>query len=334
MLALCYDKTVTLRSDYPAPAPEAGEVLLAVRLAGVCKTDLEIVKGYMGFAGVMGHECVATVARGPADWLGRRVAVEINCPCGRCDLCRRGLGNHCPMRGVLGIAKRDGVFAELVAVPEANLHAIPDSVSDDAAVFVEPLAAAMQIFEQVHIDAGQRCVILGDGRLGQLTARAFRSRGLDALLVGKHETKLALARGAGVRTAQVAQAFQPVGHSLERLCHEFSPAADADVVVDATGSAAGFDLAMRAVRPRGVIVLKSTFAAEGGMNLAPLVINEVTVVGSRCGPFDKAIAALAEGSVRVEDLISARLPLSRAAEALALAARPDMMKVLIDVDSR
>ncbi|MCE5325901.1 MAG: alcohol dehydrogenase catalytic domain-containing protein [Planctomycetaceae bacterium] len=316
MLALCYDKKITLRSDYPAPVPEAGEVLLAVRVAGVCKTDLEIVKGYMGFTGVMGHECVATVAHGPASWLGKRVAVEINCPCGRCGLCRRGLGNHCPTRGVLGIDKRDGVFAELVAVPAANLHAIPDSVSDDAAVFVEPLAAAMQIFEQVPVEAFARCIILGDGRLGQLTARAFKSRGLDALLVGKHESKLALARGADVRTV---------------LLHEFSPAADADVVVDATGSPAGFDLAMRTVRPRGVIVLKSTFAAEGGMNLAPLVINEVTVVGSRCGPFDKAIAALADGSVQVTDLISARLPLTRANEALDLAARPDMMKVLIDI---
>ncbi len=313
MRALVYDGSLSLRRDHPRPVPADGEALLAVRLAGVCKTDLEILKGYMGFVGVMGHEFVGEVLEGPARWCGKRVTADINCPCGQCELCRCGLGNHCRRRGVLGIDKRGGVFADFVAVPLANLHEIPPHVSDDAAVFVEPLAAAFQMLHQVTFAPGERVAVLGDGRLGQLAARVLATVG-SPVLVGKHGAKLALAAAAGIETVPLEQ-FKADGQYR--------------VVVDATGSEAGFELAMRAVQPRGVIVLKSTFAGGGRLNLAPLVINEVTVVGSRCGPFDEAIAALASGSIEVASLISRRFPLDDAAEAIAAAGDGKNMKVLI-----
>lgn len=305
----------SLERDYPAPVPLDGEALVAVRLAGVCKTDLEILKGYMGFTGVMGHEFVGEVTQGPGRWLGKRVAADINCPCGRCELCRRGLGNHCPNRGVLGIDKRDGAFADFLAVPVANLHEIPDHVSDDAAVFVEPLAAAFQMLQQVKFAAADAVAVLGDGRLGQLAARVLATVARP-VLVGKHAEKLRLASAQGIETA-TADRFDAHGQY--------------PIVVDATGSEKGFELAMRAVQPRGTIVLKSTFAGGGNLNLAPLVINEVTVVGSRCGPFDQAIAALAAGKVEVTSLISARYALDDAAAALAAAGDGKNIKVLIDV---
>ena len=323
MLALVFDGKPVLRDDYPRPRPGKGEVLLAVRTAGICSTDLQILTGYMsregprgGFRGVMGHEFVATVAAGARDWLGKRVVAEINCPCGRCDMCGRGLGKHCPNRTVLGIDGRDGVFAEYAAVPAANLHELPDSISDDQAVFVEPLAAAFQILHQVEIRRSGSVVVLGDGRLGQLIARVLKGRSDRLVMVGRHEAKLNLAQNQGIETVKV-----------EKL----TPSAASDVVIDATGTAGGFDLAMRMVKPAGTIVLKSTFAGPADMNLAPLVINEVTVVGSRCGPFGEAIAALAAGEVEVADLITARFPLQRGLDALAAAASGENIKVIIDV---
>jgi threonine dehydrogenase-like Zn-dependent dehydrogenase len=312
MRALVFDGACRLREDWPEPEPGPDEALIAIRLAGVCRTDLEIVKGYMGFRGVLGHEFVGTVLQGPPEWAGKRVVGEINCPCGRCDLCVRGLPTHCRNRTVLGIAGRDGVFAERVALPAANLHAVPDAVDDRQAVFVEPLAAAFQILRQVRFASGDEVVILGDGRLAQLAARVLCTQPLRLRVVGKHAGKLRLAE----QRVPVVQ--------LE----DYRPAASADVVVEATGRPEGFELAMRAVRPRGTIVLKSTFAAEGGMNLAPLVIHEITVVGSRCGPFDAALAALAKGEVEVRDLVSASFPLARAEEAMQAAAGGSL-KVLI-----
>ena len=308
-----------MREDYPEVQPAEGEVVLAVRVAGICSTDIEITRGYIGFVGVPGHEFVGTVRDGPNRWLGKRVVGEINCPCLRCDLCAEGLSNHCPNRSVLGIAGRDGVFAERVALPEANLHEVPPALTDDQAVFTEPLAAAIQVTRQVAFQGGCRAVVLGAGRLGQLLARVLAARGLDPLLVDAHAGKLEIAARAGIRTAPL---------------EAYIPDARADVVVDATGCAAGFDLAIRAVRPRGTIVLKSTFAAETGMNLAPLVINEITVVGSRCGPFDEALDMLAGGAVDVSDLVSGRFPLRQARDALAAADDGNRIKVLIDVDSQ
>ncbi|MCY2928931.1 MAG: alcohol dehydrogenase catalytic domain-containing protein [Planctomycetota bacterium] len=316
MQALVYDGTGAILSDRPDPRPGRGEALLAVRMAGVCRTDLEILDGYMNFRGVMGHEFVATALTGPADWRGRRVTAEINCPCRLCRLCRMGLGGHCPTRTVLGIAGRDGVFAERVAVPVANLHAVPDSVSDDQAVFIEPLAAAVQIFRQVALTGRDNVVLLGDGRLAQLVARVLKVKLGRALMVGRHAERLAVAARVGVQTV---------------LATDFAPTAQADVVIDATGTPEGFELAMQAVRPRGTIVLKSTFAGGKALNLAPLVINEVTVVGSRCGPFDEAIALLASGQIEVASLITARFPLVRAMEALLAAKNRENLKVVIEM---
>lgn len=316
MLALVFDGSASLRKDYPAPSPRAGEAVVAVRMAGVCRTDLEIVKGYMGFRGVMGHEFVGTVVSGPAQWQGKRVVSEINCVCGQCDMCKRGLSGHCLDRTVIGISGHDGAMAQQIAVPVRNLHEVPANISDEEAVFAEPLAAAFQIVKQVRLGLSDKVVVLGDGRLGQLVARVLKGPVPQLLLVGKHAAKLEAAEKQGIAT---------------KLLEEFVPRGQADVVVEATGSVGGLELAMRTVRPRGTIVLKSTIAAEGGMNLAPLVVNEVTVIGSRCGPFPDALRALARGEVDVSTLISQILPLSRGPEALEAAADGRNLKVLIDM---
>ena len=316
MLALVFDENVMLREDYPEPTPAGDEALIAVRLAGVCSTDVEITKGYMGFRGVMGHEFVGQVIDGPPQWKAKRVVGEINCVCTQCDMCRSGLSNHCRQRTVIGIDGRDGVFAERVALPARNLHEVPAGVSDEQAVFAEPLAAAVQVLRQVKLDPAGRVVVLGGGRLGQLLARVLKQKVPGTVLVGKHPAKLEAAEKAGI------QSF---------LLDEFVPSGEADVVVDATGSASGFALAMRTVRPRGTIVLKSTSADATALNLAPLVVDEVTVVGSRCGPIPLALRSLAAGEIDVDPLISRRLPLSQGTEALAAATDARTIKVLIDV---
>ena len=316
MLALVCDGKCVLKTDYDKPRPASDEVLVAVRTAGICRTDLEILAGYMDFRGVMGHEFVGTVVEGPARWKNKRVTAEINCACGRCDMCTRGLANHCRHRTVLGIDGHDGVFAEYVAVPVGNLHEIPEGLDDEQAVFVEPLAAALQIVRQVEIRCSDSVVVLGDGRLGQLVARVIKDMLGGARMVGRHAERLTAAAKQGIETVAVEQ---------------FVPRAEADVVIDATGRAAGFDLAMRTVRPRGTIVLKSTFAGGKALDLAPLVVNELTVVGSRCGPFGEAIEALATGRIDPAALVSKRFPLSQAIAAVEAAGRPENIKVLIDV---
>ncbi|MCK4602959.1 MAG: alcohol dehydrogenase catalytic domain-containing protein [Phycisphaerae bacterium] len=316
MLALVFDGEAVLRADYPEPQPGGDEALVAVRTAGVCSTDLEVMKGYMGFSGVMGHEFVGSVLEGPRRLKGKRVVAEINCVCGRCDLCKAGLSNHCRDRTVLGIDGRDGVFAEYVAIPVENLYEVPSGVSDEEAVFVEPLAAAFQLVRQIRFDRSGRAVVLGDGRLGQLVARVLKPLVGQLLLVGKHAVKLEAAEKQGIQTAMLG---------------EFIPRGQADVVVDATGSASGLELAMRTVRPRGTIALKSTFAGEEKLNLSVLVVNEITVVGSRCGPFPDALRALEKHRINVSALISKRFPLTEAVKALQTARKVDNIKVLIDV---
>jgi len=316
MLALVFDGKATLRTDYPKPTPQRGEALVAVRVAGVCSTDLEVLKGYMGFRGVMGHEFVGEVVEGPGKWRGKRVVAEINCPCGQCDMCRSGLSNHCRNRTVVGISGRDGAFAEMLAVPVGTLHEVPPQVSDDQAVFVEPLAAAYQVVRQVRFQRSDDVVVLGDGRLGQLVARVLRPLLRKVVMVGKHPAKLETAEKQGIETV-----------TLDR----YVARASADVVIEATGRPAGLELAMRAVRPRGTIILKSTAASAEPINLSPVVVNEVTMIGSRCGPFGDALRALAGGGVDIFGLISRRFPLTRATEALEAAERPENMKVLIDV---
>jgi len=313
MLACCFDgHEVRVDPNYPDPDPPPGEVLVAVCLAGVCQTDLELVKGYMGFEGVLGHEFVGRALGGTL--AGQRVVGGINCACGSCDLCRRGLPTHCRRRTTLGIDRRDGAFAERLVLPDVNLVPVPDEVPNRAAVFAEPLAAAIQITRQVDLAPEHHLVILGDGRLGQLVARVFHANGLAPTVVGTSEAKLDLVRRLGLDTVTADEA---------------KPHKTADVVVEATGTADGLAMALEFVRPRGTVVLKSTMADTAGLDLAPLVVDEVTVVGSRCGPMGAAVALLAEANLDTEPLVTAEYPLAKAKAALARAADPDAIKVLI-----
>jgi len=296
----------------PEPFPESA--LVRVSLAGVCDTDLQLVKGYMDFRGVLGHEFVGSVCDGPTEWLGRRVVGEINFACHNCALCETGLDRHCPNRRVMGILDADGAFAETVRVPIANLHAVPESIPDEAAVFAEPLAAAFEILEQVDVEAGSDCLVLGDGKLGLLIAQVLRETGARVRLVGKHPEKLAIAHRLGIEAVRLDD-YRPDPMSL---------------VVEATGRSDGFERAIAAVKPRGTIVLKTTVAARAEIDLAPLVINEIQVVGSRCGPFAPAMRALENGSVDVRPLIHERVGLEDALEALQIASTPGALKVLIE----
>lgn len=314
MRALVLDGHVELQPDHPAPTPAEGEVLVRVLRAGICETDLQLVKGYMGFRGTLGHEFVGVAESGP--FAGRRVVGEINCSCRVCETCRRGLSTHCPNRTVLGILDHDGAFADLVAVPQANLHLVPDSVPDEVAVFTEPLAAAFQVPAQVAIRRGDRVIVLGDGRLGNLCAQVLAGLSDHVLVIGKHPSKLALLAARGIETALL-----PDVHG-SRL---------ADVVVDCTGSETGLPASLRLVRPRGTIVLKTTVAGAQTLALAPIVIDEVTIVGSRCGPFDRALDALARGRIDVAPLVSERFDLSRGVEALERARTGQVLKVLLEV---
>jgi len=298
------------------PRVEDGMALIRVLRAGICNTDVEIVRGYLRFRGVMGHEFVGVVEEGPDEWKGVRVVGEINFACGSCPLCQAGLRRHCPSRRVLGIQQADGVFAERVAVPVVNLHPVPDELSDEAAVFAEPVAAAFEILEQVHVEPGMQVVVLGDGKLGLLVAQVLHHAGAVVLVVGRHLQKLSLLAERGIQTL---------------LAEEWAAEVEmADLVVEATGSAAGFARAIEAVRPRGTVVLKSTVAEPLPVDLAPLVIHEIQVVGSRCGPFPPALRALAQGTVQVDALVHERVPLARADEALQLAQQPGVLKVLLE----
>lgn len=315
MRALVFDGDLRLETDYPEPTPDEGQALIRVTQAGVCNTDLELVKGYMGFSGVPGHEFAGVVERGPDAWTGKRVAGEINLACYACDVCHGGAPSQCPNRTTLGIDRHDGAFADYLTLPVQNLHALPDAVSDEAAVFVEPLAAALQVLERRPILPSERVVVLGDGKLGLLTAQVVALSGPDLTLVGRHANKLALARKWGIQTAGVGEL----------------PLNRADVVVDCTGQAGGFADALELVRPRGDIVLKSTYHGLPEADLTRVVVDEVRVIGSRCGPFAPAIALLARGAVDVESLVAARYGLDDGLAAMQRAAEKGTLKVLLDV---
>jgi threonine dehydrogenase-like Zn-dependent dehydrogenase len=314
MRAIVLDDHVTVSSGRPAPTPAPGEVMVRVSRAGVCETDLQLIKGYMGFRGVLGHEFVGVAESGPL--AGRRVVGEINCACWTCDTCRRGLPTHCPNRTVLGILNHDGAFADLIAVPQRNLHPVPDSLSDDVAVFTEPVAAAFQIPVQLTIGSKDRVAVLGDGRLGNLCAQVLAQLSDNVLVIGKHPEKLALLSSMGIATTLISDSMD------ERAF---------DIVVDCTGSESGLPAALKLVRPRGTIVLKTTVAGQQTLAWAPFVIDEVTLVGSRCGPFDQALAALEKGQIHVLPLISDRFDLSRGLDALERAQTKGILKVLLDV---
>ncbi len=320
MQALYWDGVaLRCRSDYPPPDSKIASslanqtALVKVQLAGICSTDLQILKGYMGFTGVPGHEFVGSVLEGPQEWLGKRVVGEINFGCGDCASCRRGLARHCPHRRVMGIVNADGAFAEYVAVPAANLHAVADSIADEEAVFTEPLAAAYEILSQIQINPGDEILVLGDGKLGNLCAQVVRLTGAKVTALGKHPEKLAAIRRAGIRTVQLKD-WQP------RLF---------DIVVEASGASSGLELAITAVRPRGTLILKSTIAGNHQVSLAPIVINEINVVGSRCGPFPDALDALAARRVAVVPLIDKIYALKDGVDAVERAAQSGAKKILL-----
>jgi threonine dehydrogenase-like Zn-dependent dehydrogenase len=311
-------RNVEFVADHPEPALTEGECLVRVRLAGICATDLHLIDGYMSFDGVPGHEMVGTVEAGPSEWRGKRVVCEINCVCRKCDMCLAGLAGHCRNRTVLGIAGRDGCFADLLAVPVRNLHLVPEVISDEEAVFVEPLAAAYQVVAQCRIDASSRVTVVGPGRLGLLVAQVLAGTGCKLTAVGRNHMKLELCEKKGIQGIHV---------------DDVVPRQDHDVVVECTGSPSGLELAMSLVRPRGTVVLKSTYAGRGAPNLAPIVVNEVTVLGSRCGPFPEAINALARHAVEVRSMISRIFPLEDAAAGFEAARRPENVKILLKAGS-
>ena len=308
---------------HPSPLVQPGEALIRTRLVGICTTDLALIDGYKrGYRGVLGHEFVGEVLEAPdaPEWVGRRVVGEISIGCGHCALCDRGLGKHCRQRTCLGIINHDGAMAELFTLPVANLHVVPDALPDEAAVFVEPLAAALQIPQQVSIGPDERVYVVGGGRLGMLIAQVLALTGCDLMVIGRHTEALQqLEKWLGCRT---------VLDSPETLAEL---AADpADVVVEATGSVDGFAAARQLVRPAGTVVLKSTFAGETTpVDLSNLVVDEVTVVGSRCGPFASALQLLESGRVQVIPLIDGCYPLDDALAALEHARQRGVLKVLI-----
>lgn len=301
--------------EMPLPARPEGFARLRLLCGGICNTDLELQRGYYGFAGIPGHEFVAEVVESDTRALvGKRVVGEINLACGHCGWCRRGLGRHCPTRTVLGIVNQPGAFEEFFVLPEGNLHVVPDAIPTERAVFTEPLAAACEILDQVSIPAGAEVAVLGDGKLGLLVAQVLNARGYRVHQFGRHEEKLRISGAVGVTTEIVA---------------DMLPAAAYDWVVEATGNSAALQKAAGMTRPRGTLILKSTVHGLVGVDTAPIIVNELTLVGSRCGRFEASLPLLADPKIRVEEIISARYPLAQAAEAFAHAAQRGTLKVLL-----
>lgn len=306
---------LTYQANYPIPQPKADEALIKVTLAGICSTDLEICSGYVpGFHGVLGHEFVGIVeAASGTDWHERRVVGSINIGCGHCSICHQFGPEHCPQRQALGIHNKDGAFADYLTLPIANLHVVPDSVEDETAVFTEPLAAALRIREQVQVKPTAKTAVIGPGRLGLLVAQVLALDGTDVTLLGRHRESLTLPAKWGLAT----------GLAPDYADDSF------EFVVEATGNEAGFAQALRLIRPRGTLILKSTFAGNVQLNLTKLVVSEITVVGSRCGPFAPALRLLAATAIDVTSLIDAQYALRDGVAALTHAANPGVRKVLI-----
>ncbi len=309
------DLRLRMRNDVATPDPPPGEALVRVLRAGICNTDIELTRGYYPFTGILGHEFVGVVERGASGLVGRRAVGEITAVCGACSACLAGRRTHCERRTVLGIVGRHGAFADHLILPAKNLHPVPETVSTDAAVFTEPLAAALEIQEQVRIGSNDRVLVVGDGKLGQLVAQTLALTGCALLVVGRHDAKLALLAARGIETGRADRATR----------------GKFDVAVECTGNPEGFAVAQRALRPRGTLVLKSTYAGALTLDAAAIVVNELTVVGSRCGPFAPALRLLAEGRVAVEPLIHARYPLAEAVTAFQHAQRPGVLKVVLEI---
>jgi len=317
MLGLYYDGELKLRDDLPIPDPGPGEALIKVMAAGICHTDKEIARGYMSFTGIPGHEFVGVVTSADdLDLVGKRVAGEINCSCGACSLCLEGKANHCRERTTLGISGRDGAFAEYVTLPVANLTVIPDTLPLYSAVFIEPLAACFRILEQVHVSPGHRVAVLGDGKLGLMAAQVMRLSGCSLLTVGRYTHKLKILDRLGIRTVMEKN----LDHG-ERF----------DVIIESTGSPEGFDLARSLIDPGGTIVQKSTYVESVSVDISSLVVDEISIVGSRCGPFEPAMRALLRGLVNVQDLIDRRFPLEMGLQAFEYAMRDEALKVILEM---
>ncbi|WP_420631276.1 MDR/zinc-dependent alcohol dehydrogenase-like family protein [Candidatus Leptofilum sp.] len=316
MLALyCENNQLTCRTDYPKPTPQPDEAMIRVALAGICSTDLEIVEGFVsGYAGVPGHEFVGVVEEAAdEDWVGKRVVASINIGCQTCDICQRHGPAHCASRQALGIHSKDGAFAEYVTVPIRNLHAVPDNVTDEQAVFTEPLAAALKIRDQVKIRPSQKTAVVGPGRLGLLVAQVLQLAGGDVTVLGRRHTSLELPASWGMAT----------GLTTDFADNSFA------LVVEVTGNNAGFAQAIRLVRPMGAIVLKSTFAAENQLNMTKIVVSEIEVIGSRCGSFAPALRLLARNQIHTKPLIMAEYALADGVAAFEKAAQPGVLKVLV-----
>jgi len=294
---------------------KADEALIKIRKAGVCSTDLELVKGYYPYTGILGHEFVGEVVEADdASWVGQRVVGEINVVCNQCEQCLNGRSSHCEKRTVLGIVNREGTFAEFSQLPPANLHRVPDSIPDEMAVFTEPLAAALEIQEQIHIKPTDRVLLVGAGRLGQLIAQTLALTGCDLRVVARHAHQQSLLQARGIRVI-AEEDIQPWRW---------------DVVVEATGSPGGFALARKAIRPRGTLVMKSTYKGELNVNFSSLVVDEIRIVGSRCGPFAPALRLLESRQVDPTVLIADEFRLEDALKAFERASQPGVLKVLVE----
>lgn len=309
------NKELSVREDIPVPGRLSGEALIRVLRAGICNTDLELTRGYYPFAGVLGHEFVGLVEEGPDEWVGQYVVGEINAVCGKCTSCLDLRRTHCTNRTVLGISNRDGVFAEFAAIPIENLHVVPSTLSIDAATFTEPLAAALQIQSQLKIDKRDCVMVLGAGKLGQLIARSLALTGCDLHVFDRNESKLNVLSNMGISTGHV----------------DTIPDSVFDISVECTGSPDGFNIARRSLRPLGTLVMKSTYASNLTLDVSDLVVDEITLIGSRCGPFDLALDMLINKQIEVEDLIHARYPLREGLDGFETAKQPGILKVLLDI---
>ncbi|MDY7021306.1 MAG: alcohol dehydrogenase catalytic domain-containing protein, partial [Cyanobacteriota bacterium] len=303
------------RDDLSVPEPPNDEVKVRVLRAGICNTDLELIRGYYPYTGILGHEFVGIIEQGPEEVINQRVVGEINASCGECWFCKTEQPTHCENRTVLGIVNRNGAFADYLTLPLKNLHLVPESVSTDAATFTEPVAAALEIQQQISIQPDHRVLVVGDGKLGQLIAQTLALTGCNLLAVGRHSEKLENLEKRGIKTG-FADAIQPKSF---------------DIAVECTGNPSGFELAYQALRPRGILVLKSTYAGKLTFDASALVVDEITLIGSRCGSFAPALELLAEHKIDVESLIQARYPLSEGLEAFNHAQQKGVMKVLLDI---
>lgn len=322
MKAIVFDENLKLDKNYEKPVPQKGEALIKVSLAGICNTDFEITKGYMGYKGILGHEFVGVVEEindEDKSLLGKRVVAEISYGCHKpdCEWCNQGLVRHCPDRHTIGIWRKEGCFAEYITLPLEILFEVPENVSNEQAVFVEPLAAACEILEQLHIQPIQKVLVQGDGKLGLTTALTLNAFNYDVILVGKHQNKLDIAKAQGVKTI---------------LLDDLDVKPEWEVVVEATGSISGFETAMALTKPRGTLVLKSTVAGSKEFNLAPIVINEITVLGSRCGQFKPALRLLENNRIDFKSFISGIYSVDDAIEAFEKNKDKDTLKVLIKFD--